>query len=412
MTTDKIKNIVHIILIFFFILFLIQSNFLKIFLGSGTELFADFKQPLLWLECHSLGFDLLKANLIDCGTGKLSEPLHYGYAFLSIPYNETLGVFYDLYLPYIIIFAFIYLTVKIIDPKNKQEIILLYLAILNPSTILLIQRLNLDCLIFIIAIIIVYNRIYLINWFLVIFITFIKIFPIALFTSILIENRKRSIKKIFLILFILSLFSLIYLYINKEFYIFMIKNVGTNKSGYYFLFSLNSLPKIFKYIFSINYQALIFIVYSLFILTTIQFYKNMNFTKIFFKSEIYTFESRIFIVGGYLSLFIFLITSNWFYKEVFLILLIPFILKIKNKYQNRVFNILIYIFIIRYLFLFLYSYINVHDEISYIDGQRIFSNQFLLIIFIKSLFDFLLMSIISALLLIKTKIYFFNKIKK
>jgi hypothetical protein len=409
---SKIKNTFHIIFIFFIILFLIQSNFLTIFLGSGSELFADFKQPLLWLKCHSLGFDLLKENLIDCGTDKLSEPLHYGYVFLSIPYNKTLDIFYNLYFPYIIIFTFIYLTVKIIDPKNIQEVILLYLVILNPSSMLLIQRLNLDSLIFIIAILIVYNRIYLINWFLIIFLTFIKIFPIALFTNILIENRNRSVKKLFLIFFILSLISFIYLYINKDFYIFMIENVGTNKSGYHFLFSLNSLPKIFKYIFNINYQLLLFIIYSLFIFITIQFYKNINFTKSYFINEIYTFESRIFIVGGYLSLFIFLITSNWFYKEVFIILLIPFILRIKNEYKNQIFNILTYIFIFRYIFLFLYSYISVHDEITYIDGQRIFSNKFLLIIFIKSLFDFLLMSIISSFLLSKTKIYFLNITKK
>ena len=226
--------------------------------------------------------------------------------------------------------------------------------------------------------------------------------------SILIENPKRSIKKLFLIFLILSIISLIYLYINKEFYIFMLENLGTNKVGYSFLFSLNSMPKIFKYIFNMNYIILLFTFYSLFIFASIKFYKYINITKNYFKDEIYTFESKIFIVGGYLSLFIFSITSNWIYKEVFLILLIPFILKIKNKYQIKFFNILIYIFIFRYFYLFLYSYITVHEEITYINNKRIFSNEFLLTSFLKSLFDFLLMSIIAAILFSKTKIYIKN----
>ena len=409
MPVNIIKKNIHIIFIFFFISFFIQSEIVKNSLSS-TELFADFYQTLLWLKCHSLGFDLLKTNLIDCGTDdKLSGPLHYGYAFLSIPYNEKLDIFYRIYFPYILIFFFIYLTVNIINPKNKQEIILLYLALLNPSSILLIERLNLDCLIFILTIIIAYNRIYFINWFLIIYLTLIKIYPIALCINILIENPKRNIKKIFLIFFILSILSFIYLYINKEFYIFMLENLGTNKAGYTFLFSLNSIPKIFKYVFNINYIVLLFTFYSLFIFAIIKFYRYINISKNYFKDEFYTFESKIFIVGGYLSLFIFIITSNWFYKEVFLILLIPLIIKIKNKYQIKFFNILIYFFIFRYLYSFLYCYISVTEEISLINNKRIFSNKFLLIIFLKSLFDFLLMSVVAAILFVKTKIYINNK---
>lgn len=412
MLVNIIKKNIHIFFIFCFISFFIQSEIVKNSFGS-IELFADFYQTLLWLKCHSLGFDLQTTNLIDCGTDdELSGPLHYGYAFLSIPYNEKLDIFYRIYFPYILIFFFIYLTVNIINPTNKQEIILLYLALLNPSSILLIERLNLDCLIFILIIIIAYNRIYFINWFLIIYLTLIKIYPITLCINILIENPKRNIMKIFLIFLILSILSLIYLYINKELYTFMLENLGINKAGYFFLFSLNSIPKIFKYIFNINYIILLFTFYSLFIFAIIKFYKYINISKNYFKDQFYTFESKIFIVGGYTTLFIFIITSNWFYKEVFLILLIPLIIKMKNKYQIKFFNILIYFFIFRYFYSFLYCYINVTEEISYIDDKRIFSNKFLLIIFLKSLFDFLLMSIVAAILFIKTKLYINSKINK
>ena len=112
-----------------------------------------------------------------------------------------------------------------------------------------------------------------------------------------------------------------------------------------------------------------------------------------------------------MSVFIFIISSNYYYKEVFLILLIPFILNIKNNPQNKIFNFLIYIFIIKYFYSFFYSYININDGITYLDGNRIFSNKFIISIFIKSLLDFILMSIISAMLYLKTEIYLKNKFK-
>jgi hypothetical protein len=75
------------------------------------------------------------------------------------------------------------------------------------------------------------------------------------------------------------------------------------------------------------------------------------------------------------------------------------------------FNILIYIFIIKYFYSFLYAYANLNDGIFYINSQRIFSNHFLILIFLKSSLDFILMSIISALLFIKTQIYINDKFK-
>jgi len=399
--SDKLKNTLHLILLFSFTLFLIQSEYTANFIGKNSG-FGDFLGPIGWLECNTLGFDLFTNKAIGCGTaGKMD----YGYAFLSIPYNETLGIFYRSYLPYIIIFLFIYLTIKVINPKNKQSIFILYLALLNPSTLLLIERLNWDCIIFIIIILIVFNRFYIINWILGIYLTLVKIYPIVLLITIFIENKKRSIKKILLIFLILSIISSLYLYIYQEFYIFMLNNLNNGGAGYHFLFSLNAIPKFFKYIFGLNYLILLFVIYSSFIFVSIKFYKNVNLAKEYFKEEIFTYESRLFIVGGYLTLFIFIFSSNYFYKEVFLILLIPYILNIKNKNQNKLFNILIYIFIIKYFYSFIYAYININDGITYDDGQRIFSNKFIIAIFLKSILDFILMSFIAALLYIKTKIY-------
>ena len=402
--SNQLKNILHLILLFFFTLFVLNSNFIQNF-----RLFGDYFTAIQWLECKSLGFNLFsEGGHIDC---EGAVKINYGYAFLSIPYNDTLSIFYEIYLPYILIFLFIYLTVKIINPNSKLEVFLLYLAILNPSTIFPFQRLNLDCVVFIVAIIIVLNRLYFVNWFLGIYLALIKVYPIILLVSIFIENKERSIQKIFSIILIIGMLSIIYLYIYKEFYIFFSQNFNYVGTGYHFLFSLNSIPKILKYVFDFNYIFLLFIFYSLFIILNIKFYKKIDSENNYLKNEIYTYESKFFIVGGYLTLFIFMVSSNYFYKEVFLILLIPYIFKIRNTYQSKLFNILIFIFIIKYLYSFIYAYINLNDGNSYINGQRIFSNQFLITIFLKSLIDYMLMIIVSILLFIKTKIYINDKFK-
>ncbi len=410
--TGRFKNIFHTLLIFILITSLLHSKILSNFVWTFPELFMDFKTPVDWLECHSLGFNLITLENVDCGTEKNIGQFNYGYAFLSIPYNETLGIFYRTYLPWISIFLFIYLTLIIINPKNKPEIVLMYLALLNPSTMLLIERMQLDCLFYIAIIFTVFNRFYFINWFLGVYFALIKIYPIAILINIFVENKNRSPKKIWAIILFLATVFFIYLFINREFYLFMLNNMLPGKAGYHFLYSLNAIPKIFKYVFGIKYQILLLIFYSLFIFTTIKIYKKIDSNNYNLNREMYTNDSKLFLIGGYFNLFLFILVSSYAYKEIFLILLIPFILNIKNRYQDKIFNILIYIFVIRYCYLFIYAYINVHDGITFIDNQRIFTNKFLLAIFFKAVLDFALMSIVLAILYMKTKIYILDKFKK
>jgi len=417
---SRFKNIFHTLIIFILVTSLLHSQILSNFVWTFPDLFMDFKAPIDWLECHSLGFNLITLENVDCGTEKNVGQFNYGYIFLSIPYNDSLGIFYRTYLPWILIFLFIYLTLIIINPKNNLEVFLTYLALLNPSTMLLVERMQLDCLFYIAIIFTVFNRFYFINWFLGIYFALIKIYPIAILLNIFVENKNRSIKNIFIIILLLATILFTYLLINREFYSFMLNNMLPGKAGYHFLYSLNAIPKIFKYMFDIKYQFLLLIFYSLFIFSTIKLYKKIESNNTLLQKtgnhylsvEKYTNDSKLFLIGGYFNLFLFILVSSYVYKEIYLILLIPLILNIKNNYYNKIFNILIYIFIIRYCFLFLYAYINVHDGITFIDGKRVFTNKFLLAIFFKAVLDFALMSIISSILYIKTKIYILDIFKK
>jgi len=363
-----------------------------------------------WLECHSLDVNLYITEGLICN-GKQVETFAYGHALLFLPYSDVLSVFYNKYLPLIIIFLFILLTIKIINPQNKIEKLLLFLILLNPSTLLAFDRLNFDIIVYIFAIIICFNRIYFLNWFSILFLSFIKIYPAALFINIFFENKKRSNKNIFLIISFIFLITLIYAYYYADTILFFLETHRTGKPGYHYLFSLNSIPKILKYVFNFNYIILIFLTYVLFIILVVKIYKNFDSLSDQLQNDIFSTNSKLFIVGGYLSIVCFFLFSNWFYREIFLILMIPNVLSLKSSTNNKVLNLLIYVIIARYFYLFIYSYINIHDGITHVNSVRIFSSKFMFIIFLKSVFDFIIMSLLSAILVLKTKIYIKKHLK-
>ena len=70
--------------------------------------------------------------------------------------------------------------------------------------------------------------------------------------------------------------------------------------------------------------------------------------------------------------------------------------------NNKIFKLIIKLILLRYIFLFIYSYFNVNDGLAIINNQRIFSNVFLTVISIKGLIDFIFMSIVLSFLIYET----------
>ena len=404
MYSNTMKILIYTVLIFSFSLITINSDIVGNLYWQLSSKFSDYTVVIDYLECHSLGINLYATEELICN-GKTVSTFAYGHALLFLPYNDVLGIFYNKYLPLIIIFLFIFLTIKIINPQNKIEKLLLFLILLNPSTLLAFDRLNFDIIVYIFAIIICFNRFYFINWFSILYLSFIKIYPAALFINIFFENEKRTNKNIFLIILFIFLITLIYAYYYTDTILYFLEHHRIGKPGYHYLFSLNSIPKILRYVFNLNYQILIFLTYSLFIILVIKIYKNFNSLSSQLQNDIFSNNSKLFIVGGYLSIICFFLYSNWFYREIFLILMIPNVLRLKSSTNNEILNLLIYVIIARYFYLFIYSYINIHDGITHVNSVRIFSSKFLFIIFLKSVFDFIIMSLFSAILVLKTKIY-------
>jgi hypothetical protein len=413
MKNQRLLQIFFVSSIFILIIYLLNSPILGEFLTSAeykpgvSNLFADYNILISWLDCNYLGFDVYKLESVkNCPS--YTTIILYGPLWLNLPFNDVLKIFYLEYLPFLTILLFLASIIKITNPKNFIEYTCLILAILNPSTLLLFQRLGFDIFVFILVIFVNFNRVYFINWFIIFCLTFIKIYPAILGINIFLENIERSFKKNLILIFSIILISIIYLYFHYDEYKISLIDGGFNRSqaGYHFLFSLNSLPKIFKYIFDLNYIFMLFIFYFIFILMTKWFYNKLSSDYIKITENTFSKNGKLFILGGYIVLFCFVTYSNLYYREVFILLLLPYLISLKNKNINNLLNFLFFLIIVRFLILFPYAYLNVHDGIIYLDGVRQFSKQFLISISVKSIFDFIMMSLVSSILLLKSKKFF------
>ena len=113
---------------------------------------------------------------------------------------------------------------------------------------------------------------------------------------------------------------------------------------------------------------------------------------------------RIFLVGSLMSLFCYIFFSNWSYREIFIILSIPYLYNLSlSLFNKKNLNLITTLIISRYIFIFLYSYLNVILIPENLNGERVFSNYLIFVNFIKSLFDMALMSLIASILIIKIK---------
>jgi len=342
------------------------------------------------------------------------RPFQYGPILLYLPFPNFLKNFYYLIVPNLSIILFVISIFFIFAKYFSKNKFLIFCIIFSPTSLLALERGNLDLHLFLIAFLISYNKFFYINLFLISFSFLLKYYPITFFINLFTEKKKS--KKFILILFILSLFSsILFIFYHYKIFLDLLYNLDNSKAGYHLIYSIKSIAKVLIYLFSLNYIILLLITYIFFIFTIyklIKFIYKTNLDKIV---SIYSFEEKLFLIGANTSLFAYLIFSNVYYREVFLILCIPFILKLKERLQLlKIFRIIIYLIIFRYLFLHIHNYTLLTENHFHIDGVRIFNKSFILTLFIKSLLDYFFMAFISSLLFFQNKkiINFYLNLKK
>ena len=383
----QISKITLYSFIFFFIYFIFYyTGIIKFLVLGSTEIFGDYKIFLNALNCYNLGL-----SPYDGPQELKCKGFNYGHIILVItPFKNFLTGQYFLLLPIILIILFITTVIKLINPNNYYSNFLCILCLLNPSTLLLIERLNLDIILFLTIFILALNKLYFLNWFLIIYSFLFKFYPFIFGIIIFLEKQNRKLKELlFIFLFILSS-SILFLFFFRDEYLLMLKDAKSWKMGLHYLFSIKTIPKVLKEAFSFNYALTMLLIYLSYIYLI---YKN--YSKFILTNEMnISFQEKLYLLSTNTLLICFLVTSNPIYREVFIILTIPYILINKNQ---KIFNTLINIIIIKFIFSFIYIFFLNLDTFVHIDGLRVYKPAFLTITFIKGIIDYILMAIIGII---------------
>ena len=369
------------------------------------NLFADWSVILNANLCQEQGYDTYVNNPCD----QWNRKHVYGEILLYIPFISSLSNFYFIYLPIILNLIFLYTIIGFFKFENKIEYICLFFIVLSAPVILAIERANIDITIFLLLILISKNKNILINYLILILTTISKFYPICM---VIIFLFKKKIKKmsINIILFLLIIFLILYFQSESLIKIFDNRNQFSGYGIYNFSFKgvLNVLVN-FKIIVNnksydlVKYFSLILLLIMP-ILLTIRFnfkniFKNNSISKILNND---CFENRIYVLSSAVILFCYLSFSNFFYREIFFLGLIPWLLKNKHSTENKFINLYFYILISKFF---------ISTVFIFLVMNNIFQSFNIFIVFAKYCLDFYLITIVLTVFLISVKNFLYLQFK-
>lgn len=385
---------------FFYKIYIHPTEILNV--DTGKEeiiLFGDFKYLFKVINCHNLGFNVYSSN--DCYKDYYGSFL-YGPTILIFPsITKNIADYLIHIISTVLILSFIFLNIKIIKPDNIFKYLLTTLILFNPTTLFLYEKLNIDILIYIFLIILIYfTKNIILRLLIVLILTLTKFYP-AILSIIFLLEKKTKFKN--LIFFFLSVFLIIsFFFIFLENLKSIIGTLNYVSQSFRYSFSLNSLNKILLYFF--NFKEETFLKLTLIGLNIIISYVIYNFflrdNEIINDNKLDD-NSNFFIVSGSLAASLYLIFGNNFYREIYLIGIIPFLL---NNIETNIFRYILYIFISKYIYLLIFFpyYYNADLNINTIAQ---------ILIGLKSFIDYFFISILISVLFLFIKIYINKHLK-
>ena len=303
----KLENKFLLFSIFLLIIYLIfQNSFWEFFLVPiGKIEFHDFRCVLEWNRLYEnfLNTELTYNDRNGC-------PINYPKIWILISkslsneslFNVILLINYGLYT-----YIFYYLI------KNQNSFIYIYFYI-SGASFLLLERGNLEIIIFILIFLFLINKKFLKIFFLFLSII-LKIFPIFALVSIL--NKKNILPFI-----CTTTLALLYFLITFSDLELIFRN--TPKTGDMSYGTLAISINLIKHLhLEINYYLISFILVLLIILIYIIFFRKILISEKFTNSE-------MFLTGSSIYCMTFILSSNHDYRLIFLIFSIPLILNLKN----------------------------------------------------------------------------------
>jgi len=348
-------NFLFTIFFSIFIYYLISSkfiyfNFIPPMVKDGAiKLFADWSVIINANICDNKGFDVFIDNPCD-----LWGRRHvYGKILLYLPFIDNNKVFYLLVLPLLINILFLFIIINLIDYDLIKKFYISLVFIISPAVLLSIDRANIDILIFLMMVLIAKSKNYFVNNLLIFISTLSKFYPIFLSFLFIFSSNLKKIAFSYII-FLFLIFLILFFQQDELSKIFLSKQ-QFSASGGIFEFSFNGLLITFNNLINSQYnEVLNYFIFLTIILILVFFnyyvtfplFKNTKELINIFNDNVY--ENRIFILSISVIIFCYFLFSNYLYREIFFLGLIPYIIKIKqdNNKKNWFLIILIFKFLI------------------------------------------------------------------
>ena len=386
MFKDKKLNILLIFLVLT-VFYLISPNIiyqglvLPIYRGQ-IILFEDWNVIISALECKKLGYDVFLENPCD----RWGRKHVYGSILLLIPFFEKYSEFYLIYFPYFTILVFISVIIFHFNLRNILELTLCIFFIFSPSLLLAIERFNNDILIFLILLFTCYSRSNFTNLIIIFLASMAKFYPIV--SSVVLLFKGKYILRVIYLLLFLSLIT-IFIYFDLE----SLKKISSMReqftgspalsfSIYNFVTLLSPLQ-----LFISKLNLLIFILSFTFFLICGSY---MKFKEIYiFKNFSFEdYKSRLFFLGLVICVFVYFVFNNYYYREIFLFFIIPYMLIKKD--DNSIIKFVIYFLLARHLFFLMSNYLYLNNYLT---------DNFIYLLHFKAFLDLFLISILLGMLL-------------
>ena len=344
----KIKLKVLITTIFFFLLiifsiffddkiyFYITEN--KDVLGNRFQ-FGDWIYVLNAAICHQEGINVLGNNICD-PKGRLIY--QYPTTLLYLPFVNNLYSLYLYAIPALQIFFIIFFLNKTYSKTNIENLVKIFLILFSTSIILGFERGNPELLIFCLIILISYQKNPYIVQILIYIATIIKFYPLV---SICILYFKKIDKKLIFSLILFFLCVVVFLVYQKDIieiiidYGHSLRPQTVERVGI-IIFGYNVIPDLVKttllHLNISNVEIYYSIAFFLGILINLVCLLAILKNKIFFpKINLDIFEDKLFFYSALILVFLYYMTMSYSYREIYLIGLIPFLIKQKNK-SNKI----------------------------------------------------------------------------
>lgn len=382
-----------ILLLFYYLLVsnsLIYPTISPMVSDSKLFLFADWSVIVKANLCK----DLWYSDYSDIICDPFSRPHVYGEILLYFPFVEKLQNLYLIFLPIFFIFIFIFSIFLMFNLGERTNLVVPIIILLSFPVLLVSERANIDILIFVFVFLISYFRSVIFITFSIILITLSKFYPIVLSIIFLLEKK---IGKLIISILITNLVVFAVFYLQFDQMLKILENIKQVTPYGIYNFSFNGSIKYVNNFnllindrnFSLFVFLLIAIVPSvLLFLSTIKSCQKIRLSSFVNLND---FEDRLFFLSAIILISCFFPFSNFVYREIFIIGIIPFAIKVKENFSDqKILSLYFYLLIFKFLTSF---------PITFIYMNKVVENLKLIVIF-KYTIDFYLMFMTLGIFLI------------